>query len=475
MDCPHAHRLMDRALLGEAGREELALLEEHLSRCPACREAFDRLRSALGLTPLEVRRPPLDLAHRLLRVLRPRLAAARSRRLWRRRLAGAGLALGCAAAVVLAVVALSPRPTVVRRVCTCWRFVQGDSGNSRWRPFPPDLPPTGGAWSCTVEENLYKPIAWRNLLVVGASRGDRLRRGGMLLAFDTRTGRLRWKRTLPSGDLYKASNFPDRCILAGKLYITDGQRCLVWEAATGRHIASFYPPAGVEGWGYLTATRGVLVGLSRDGGTVFSLDAVDSRVLWVRRLEGSAYIPALCAGCLYLATDRGEVVCLSVADGRLRWRRRGAAPRVRSSLHARGRWLILVSLTGEIRAFVRATGKPLWRRRVPGAFFSQVAIGEGVLYARGGEVALALADGRTLRRRTGPPTGRYSPPAALGNQLVTTRTRPGALSTVDPRGRTATLLSGLPSRGCLGPIVSRGRVFVLRGGRLYAAPIRATG
>ena len=149
-----------------------------------------------------------------------------------------------------------------------WRFVQGDAGNCRQGEAVSGLMPDRVIWTRSIPgvPGEFKPLAAQGLVIVNAAPEKKtFRGGGQLLAFDAETGEVRWQRSFPAGDFTKSLGFPDRCIRGGRLYVTDGRRCLVLDAATGRDLAALEPPEGAAGWKYLAAAGERLYGASEIG------------------------------------------------------------------------------------------------------------------------------------------------------------------------------------------------------------------
>lgn len=465
MNCARAGELIAAALLGAADERELSALRAHLADCPECRAGEARLRRALAA--MAEAAPPRGLAGRIVRGARRELSPLRSRRaVW--------LRLAAAAALLAAAGALWPALRRAARPagrCPCWRFVAGDAGNCRRGDLPAGEAAGRLAWQAPVSGPVgaYKPLAWGDLVVVGAGPADRRRRaGGRLLAFEASTGRPLWRREFSSGDFYKHKGLPDRCIQDGKLYVADGARCLVLDAATGRDLARLAPPPGAAGWRYLSADRERLYGTGGDGRTVFCLRAADGRPLWTRRPGGAVFMPALADGRLYLHTDRGSLLALEARSGAQVWRRDCAVPGGRASLHAGGGRLLLLGEAGQVLACRAADGSRLWSARAPGAFLSGLAMGDEAVYLLGGSAALALDNGRSLWPRGGRSSGPCSPPAVAGGRVLAAGLAGGEVDVLSAAGAVLERVTDAPAQSCEGVIVSGGRVFTVGGGRLVA-------
>ncbi len=476
MDCREAEEMLRARALGETDGPGASALEEHLSACPACRRLageYSRVVGRLG----DIKAPPPgdDLAERAVDAGRAELR--RSRRRASLRLSAAGLlaAAGLFGCILWARAVLAPRPAV----CGCWRYVAGDPGNSRHVSDTVGAAPGEVVWEQPVRgrPGSYKPLAWKELVVVNTAPDRRtFRGGGRLTALDASCGRVRWTRDFAVGDFHKAKGFPDRCIADGRLYVTDGTRCLVLDLATGRDRRTLEAPEASVGWEYLTEHEGRLFGAGRDGRTIFALDAASGREIWCRPLDGGAFVPALSEGMLIAANSRGDVIAFDADDGKRVWLAEGAAPRGRTCVHAAPGRVLLVGEKGNVSALESRSGRPLWSRKVPGAFASGAAIGGGTAYLLGGTLALSLSDGRTSWEHALGEGRGCSPPTLAGRRVLAAAGEEfGSLEMVAPGGRVIGSLSGAARRACDGPIVSDGRVYTVGGGRVRALAARTRG
>ncbi len=473
MECREASELVSAAALGVLEASQKAAFETHLSGCAACRAALDEARRTVDLVARAHEEGP---APRAASAGRAALAAARrrGRRRWL-----AAFSLAAAAGLLAALWIVWPEEQQAAPCDSCWRFVAGGPGNTRHAaPIAGDVP-DHVLWEHRVRgmAGAYKPLAWKRLVLVGAHPRRRTHRGGgRVLAFDAASGELRWQREFPAGDFYKAKGFPDRCIAGGRLYLTDGEECLVLDAAGGRELARYAPPEDAAGWSYLTAAEGRLYGASRDGRTVFCLEAASGKVLWSRRAGGRVFVPALADGRLYLATHKGDLAALSAASGAELWRRKGATPRGRSSVHAAAGRVLVLAESGEVVAARGAGGEVLWKHRVKGAFASGVAVGGRAAYLLAGTVALGLSDGRTLWNESDEANGICSAPTLAGERVLAAGG--GEFGSLNVRASSGRMLGGLDDaarRACDGPIVAGGRIYTVGGGRLRAVACRKEG
>lgn len=470
MDCSQASDLMSAVALGDLRGPELADFERHLSMCPSCRAEFTRARETLRLlTDGACAAVPEGVLDLVLAAGRAELARRPGRRLLR-------VAVSVAAAGIALLLGLwswrePPDRIVPGADCLCWRFVGRDPGNSRLVDTSAVRVPERVLWGQKIESGAAccKPLAWKDLVIIGTRPTHLSRRGGALVAFDARDGRVRWRRSFASGDLYKAKGFPDRCIQDGRFYLTDGDRCLVFEAATGRELAAFEPPEEAIGWGYLTAFGSRLYGAARDGRTVFCLDATSGRPLWSRPAGGAVFVPALSDGRLYLHTDTGVVAALEASSGGRIWRRNSVTGGGRGSVHARDDRVLILTERGEVVALDGMTGRTAWKRAVHGAFYSGLALGRDSVHLLAGTLALEVTSGRILWRQHGRFHGICSAPTLAGGHILAAAGRElGSLSVFDRSGKLVRTIDNAALWACDGAIVSGGRVYTVGGGRLVA-------
>ncbi len=480
--CQEFRKLAAAAALGALEGSDLERFQRHLAGCPCCHAEFDRSRRALELTMAGTSAAPIPgrLAERILAAGRHELSVGARRRrafVWAASLAGAAAALAIVCGLAWNATHKAPDPAAV---CGCWRFVDGDSGNSRQADVAAGLVPERVAWEHRLSglPGSFKPLAWKSVVVVGAEPSRRTHRGGgRLVALDAADGKVRWERDFPAGDFYKAKSFPDRCIVGGRIYVTDGEACLVLDANTGRDVARFDAPESSLGWSYLAASGERLFGAARDGRAVFCVDARTGGTVWTRTVEAGVFVPALSGGRLCFATASGELAALDAATGAELWSKTGAVPAGKASVHLRGRQVLALAQNDELLAFDAADGRTVWRRTEAGAFASGLAFGADAVYLRGGSTALRLADGATLWKQTDA-TGSLcaAPTVAGGRVLATAGKKAGSLSALE--GSSGLRVGELPDaavRSCDGVIVAGGRIFTVADGRLLAVACRSKG
>jgi outer membrane protein assembly factor BamB len=476
MDCKRAAELASAAALGAVEPAELAELERHAAECPDCRAELERARRVLAA--LESAPPPVPQG------LADRIAAAGRAEIGSPSLARRILKLLAPAAAAAAVVALSlvlwgPWSGGAGRgdACECWSFVDRDAGNSRDARAGSGFVPREILWEARVQgtASAYKPLVWKSTVVVGTGPTFR-RRGGGLAAFDAESGRALWSRTFPSGDFYKAKGFPDRCVREGRLYVTDGERCIVLDAAKGTELARLAPPEGVKGWGYLSARGERLFGVARDGGAAFSVDASSGAVIWTRRLAAPVFVPALSGGRLYVHTPDGAVEALDAANGSTVWRSDGATTGGKAWMYAHGERVVVLSEGGHVTLLAAASGEVAWSRRVEGAFASGLAVGDDAVYALAGCVALAADDGRELWRKTGATSGICTPPTLAGGNVLSAAGKAfGSLSVYTASGESLVTLDDVAGGACDGIVIAGGKAYAVGGTRVLALACETPG
>ena len=469
MDCRRAAELASASALGSIEGPELAELDQHAAGCPLCRAELERARGVLAA--LECAPPPVphDLADRIIAAGRAEIASLPHGRRILKLLAPAAAA---AAVLAFSLRLWGPWSGEAGRGdgCECWSFVDRDAGNSRDARAGPGCVPREVLWEARIKgtASAYKPLVWKGTVVVGTGATFR-RRGGGLAAFDAGSGKALWSRTFPSGDFYKAKGFPDRCVREGRLYVTDGERCIVLDAAKGTELARFAPPEGVKGWGYLSARGGRLFGVARDGGAAFSVDASSGRVLWTRRLSAPVFVPALSGSHLYVHTLGGAVEALDAASGNPVWRCDGATAGGKAWVYAHGERVVVLSEGGHVTLLEAGSGEVAWSRRVEGAFASGLAVGEDAVYALAGCVALAADDGRELWRKTGATSGICTPPTLAGGNVLSAAGKAfGSLSVYTASGESLTTIDDIAGGACDGIVVAGGKAYAVGGTRVLA-------
>jgi outer membrane protein assembly factor BamB len=421
---------------------------------------------------------PPDLLARIAGACRQEIATQKSRRRMRWLAAAAATA---SAAVALLAVGLLCVPHGKDNVSEDggWCFVQGNPGNCRQGTLTAGTIPDGVVWTRSIPgtPGRLKPLSYRGLVIVNAEpKTNMFRGGGRLMAYTTDSGAVRWEREFSSGDFFKATGFPDRCIRGGRLYLADGTHCLVLDAATGRDIAVLEPPGDVTGWKYLSATGDRLYGTSADGRTAFSVETATGREVWSRKLDGAAFVPALAEERLLLHTDDGTLLALNASSGEELWRSTASAPPGRASLHARSGKGVVLAESGEIMVFSASSGEAIWKKKLSEPVLSSLAMSDDAIYLQGGNRALSLADGFTIWYQDPKTSTGCSPPTVLGRGLLASPgTDHGRLAILSSAGQVLGTVDQAAEGSCDGAIVSGGRIITVGGGHLLAVRCRSRG
>jgi outer membrane protein assembly factor BamB len=460
---------MDAAILDELDAQRRTEFETHLAACSACRFEYQSLRAGLG-----VEQPPPAMKSVTDRILAlGAVELQKERRLPSRRKGWVAAAVLTAAAAIAVVFFV--RNSVPESGCACgdsWRFVDGDAANTRSVELSNFEMPTHILWEKKLAGRVgsYKPLAWRDLVIVGAVTVQFPRKpGGEITAFDARTGNERWSRTFASGDFFKAKGFPDRCVMQRHFYVTDGNVCHVLDASTGKELAVYSSPKPDEGWNYLGAESGRLYGTSRDGRAAFCVEAASGKTLWRNELGGEVLVPALSNGRIYFQTSSGAVLACNAADGRQLWQQTHAEVHGKGSVCVAGERLLVLLPGDMLCAFSLADGRLAWEQKINGAFLGGLALTPDAVYVSAGRKAFAIADGHLLWQRKDATSGLCAPPTYVGGQLLTpASSTAGSLTVLASSGESLGELSGVTSQACDGLIVAGGRVFAAGGGKFLA-------
>lgn len=219
-----------------------------------------------------------------------------------------------------------------------------------------------------------------------------------VMAFDARSGKLRWQRTLPQGP--RGLNLPPGNVLAaGNLILLPGWDLYALDRTTGQVSWRFAP----EGE-YPAAAP-----IAMEGERVFSpgstgLYAVDVRTgtqLWRTELGERPFAPVVDKGVIYLGTrgfvgntnvlGAGHAVAVDASDGRILWKvpvpdppNSPASGGVNRAGALTPELFIVAARNGRVYGIDRATGQVRWEHRafesyVPAApYESGVGIIDGI-------------------------------------------------------------------------------------------------
>lgn len=279
-----------------------------------------------------------------------------------------------------------------------------------------------------------------------------------LLAFDCRTGSLRWRFIPAEGygpGIYLGAIAGGAALTgspSGHVYAVDVESgALRWSTAVASNTTVYAPVAAGEvvaaGYTEFSApTRGGVVLLSADNG----------RVRWKRAFPlpedallstNSAGGPVIYGDVVIASSGDGHIYAFDIASGDLRWtipRVSGPSPFPIAADHdfrplaLDGSLLVAGSLTGQIVGFDLPTRAERWRflaTRLGSTAFRIAAVDDVVYlpFVNGQLVALAAGDG-TERWRIGDWTSGYLwPPAVRGQTLFLSGAHDGLSAVSDPR------------------------------------------
>jgi outer membrane protein assembly factor BamB len=240
---------------------------------------------------------------------------------------------------------------------------------------------------------------------------------GAVVAFDRRTGRVRWRRTI--GPTETSPLVADGVVYvgdwSGHVWALDAHTGATrWRAVVGGAVKSSPTLAG----------RRIVVGAY--DGHVYALGAHTGRVAWRASAQprlgsrGSFYSTAAAAyGRVYIGSTDGKLYSFGAGSGRLRWSDRTggyvyAAPAI-------WRQLVLVgSYDHTFYAFDAATGATRWTFRANGPISGAASVIDGIVYFSTfahRTYALSATTGRLLWTW---PDGEYSPVVTDGRRIYLT-------------------------------------------------------
>jgi outer membrane protein assembly factor BamB len=240
---------------------------------------------------------------------------------------------------------------------------------------------------------------------------------GEVVAFDRRTGAIRWRRTI--GPTESSS-----LVANGLVYVGDWSgRVWALDVHTGATRWTFRASGPVKSSPALAGGR-IVVGAY--DGHVYALDAHTGRLGWRASAQprlGSAggfySTPAAAYDRVYIGSTDGKVYSFGAESGRLRWSHATggyvyAAPAV-------WRRLVLVGSYDHVfYAFDTATGNVRWAFRANGPISGAASVVDGVVYFSTfahRTYALAAATGQPLWTW---PDGEYSPVVTDGRRIYLT-------------------------------------------------------
>jgi outer membrane protein assembly factor BamB len=243
---------------------------------------------------------------------------------------------------------------------------------------------------------------------IGSSECRSRARDGEVVAFDARTGRVRWvRRTAPTES--------SPLVARGTVYVGDWSgRVSAFASASGRLRWTSELDGAIKG-SLALAGRRLFIGTY--GGDVVSLDARTGRTLWRSGGHGSFYSsPAVAYGRVYIGSLDGGVYAFGAASGRLLWARPTGSYVYASPAIWRQRVLV-GSYDHDFYALDAGTGEVRWRFRADGRISGAAAVVDGLVYFSTfaeHTYVLHAADGALVRTW---PDGEYSPAVAAAPRL----------------------------------------------------------
>jgi outer membrane protein assembly factor BamB len=244
--------------------------------------------------------------------------------------------------------------------------------------------------------------------------GERYRSGGELIAFDARSGRIRWRRSIPPSESSPLLLGPS--VIVGD---SDGD-VSAFAAATGRRIWSTRLGGAVKG---SVAAAGGRLFVGAYDGRVYALAARTGRVVWrasaqPELLRDTQFYssPAVAYGRVYLGGTDGVVYSLGAVSGRLRWARHTGGY-VYASPAVWHRTVYVGSYDHWFYALDAATGAVRWRFHANGPISGAASVLGGTVWFSTFAGRTYALDARSGRVRWTFPDGKYSPAVTDGRRL----------------------------------------------------------
>ncbi len=253
---------------------------------------------------------------------------------------------------------------------------------------------------------------------------------GAVHAVDARTGRSRWQRTV-------SDTLTDTIVSGGTVY-AGGDPLYALSASSG--AVKWHAPGG-DNYSAFHAAGGALVYVSRDQ----SLDALDVRTgrrRWTYRMTKGCGAPLVSGGVVYCGNFQGdEVHALDAETGRNRWTYRLTSP-ITARPAISGGQVFVGDWDQNLYAIDAATGSMRWQLQTGGQIHGNPVAAGGMLYVPSGvysegnlyavEAATGRADWRFFRG-----DGFDSSPA-VADGVVYASCKDGYLYALDVRGGTGT-------------------------------------
>ena len=240
---------------------------------------------------------------------------------------------------------------------------------------------------------------------------------GELIAFDSRNGRIAWRRTLGPSE-------SSPLVAGGKVYVGDWSgKVYAFAEHTGRPLWSTTLGGQVKG-GVSASGNRLFVG--DYSGHAYSLDARTGRVIWRASSQprfgstGTFYAtPAVAYGRVYLGATDGKVYSFGATSGRLRWSQSTGGYVYSSAAVWRDR-IYAGSYSHRFTCFDAATGNVIWQFTANGPISGSPTVIAGRVYfatLAGRTYALNATTGRLVWTF---PDGKYTPVVADPDHLYLT-------------------------------------------------------
>ncbi len=233
---------------------------------------------------------------------------------------------------------------------------------------------------------------------------------GGVVAFDARTGGIRWRRSLGPSE-------SSPLILGGVAYVGDWRGDVyALSLRDGRVRWRFHTSGRVKGAGAAVGAGRVVFGAY--DGHLYALDARTGRLAWRSEpTAGSFYsTPAVAHGRVYVGSTDGFVYSFSATTGRLEWAQRTGGY-VYGSPALWRQTVFIGSYDGSLYALDAATGAVRWRVDAGGPISgSPVVLGTVLYVSTLAEQTFAL-DARTGAKLWSFPDGKYTPVVVAPGRL----------------------------------------------------------
>ena len=273
----------------------------------------------------------------------------------------------------------------------------------------------------------------------------------LLLAFDRRTGELRWRRVVRAGAL-PYDNRHRIGSYANPTPVSDGERVIAWFGTQGLHAFSLEGDllwsedfGGVGTMGMGVATSPVLIAASGlvvvqndveggEGSFIAALDIPTGAIRWrVERTQPAGWATPILVSTadgasLIVAMGAGEIVAYHTETGEERWRVEGLRSNAAPSPVASGDGLVF-AVTGYPRKNILALGvedgSVHWRYRKGQGYVPSPIFHRGALYLVSDGGILTALDGKTGEvvyegGRMPLPSRFFSSPVVAGERLYLT-------------------------------------------------------